>query len=44
MFDKHQIDTFTFVVDEKPARAAIDPRMLLIDRVYEDNSKSCQLK
>ena len=36
--------TFTFVVDEKPARAAIDPRMLLIDRVYEDNSKSCQLK
>jgi aminopeptidase N len=36
--------TFTFVIDDKPERVAIDPRMLLIDRVYEDNSKSCNLK
>ena len=36
--------TFTFILDEKPARAAIDPKMLLIDRVYGDNSKECNLK
>ncbi len=36
--------TFTFVIDDKPVRTAIDPRMLLIDRVYKDNSKSVQLK
>lgn len=35
--------TFTFVIDGKPVRAAIDPRMLLIDRVYNDNSKGCNL-
>lgn len=34
---------FTFETDEKPARAAIDPRRLLIDRVYDDNSKSVSL-
>ena len=33
--------TFTFEVDTVPARASIDPRMLLIDRVYKDNSKKC---
>ena len=35
---------FTFTLDEKPVRAAIDPKMLLIDRVYGDNSKECNLK
>lgn len=33
--------TFTFEVDTVPARVSIDPRMLLIDRVYKDNSKAC---
>ena len=32
--------TFSFLLDEKPARVAIDPRQLLIDRVFKDNSKS----
>ncbi len=31
---------FTFTVDSLPVRAAIDPRHLLIDRVYSDNSKN----
>ena len=31
--------SFTFEVDELPAKAAIDPRHLLIDRVYDDNIK-----
>ena len=31
---------FTFIVDTIPAKAAIDPRWLLIDRVYKDNIKS----
>ena len=31
---------FTFVVDTIPAKAAIDPRHLLIDRVFKDNIKS----
>jgi ABC-2 type transport system permease protein len=35
--------TFTFVVDTLPAKAAIDPRWLLIDRVYSDNIKSVKL-
>ncbi|WP_066630429.1 ABC transporter permease/M1 family aminopeptidase [Labilibacter marinus] len=35
--------TFTFEVDTIPAKAAIDPRMLLIDRVYDDNTKSLSL-
>ncbi|UTW65773.1 hypothetical protein KFE94_14085 [bacterium SCSIO 12643] len=32
--------TFTFVVDSLPAKAAIDPRHILIDRVYKDNIKT----
>ncbi len=32
--------TFTFEVDSLPAKAGIDPRHLLIDRVYDDNTKS----
>lgn len=34
---------FTFIIDNKPVKAAIDPKMLLIDRVYEDNSKRFDL-
>ena len=36
--------TFTFKVDTFPARAAIDPRMLLIDRIYKDNIKTISLE
>ncbi len=38
-FDKSQMN-FTFQTDSLPIKAAIDPRQLLIDRVYDDNSKS----
>lgn len=31
--------TFTVMLDTIPAKAAIDPRRLLIDRVYDDNVK-----
>jgi hypothetical protein len=31
---------FTFVVDTIPAKAGIDPRHLLIDRVFKDNIKT----
>ena len=34
---------FTFVVDELPDRAGIDPFLLLIDRMPEDNSKRVKL-
>jgi ABC-type transport system involved in multi-copper enzyme maturation permease subunit len=36
--------TFSFEVDSFPVKAAIDPRMLLIDRVYKDNIKSINPK
>ncbi len=36
--------SFKFTVDSLPARAGIDPRKLLIDRVYDDNSKTVVLK
>ena len=32
--------TFSFEVDSLPRKAAIDPRHLLIDRVYDDNIKN----
>ena len=32
--------TFSFEVDSLPIKAAIDPRRLLIDRVYDDNIKN----
>lgn len=32
--------TFSFEVDSIPKKAAIDPRHILIDRVYDDNIKS----
>ncbi|MEO6819701.1 MAG: M1 family aminopeptidase [Ginsengibacter sp.] len=41
--DKPQM-SFQFEVNSLPAKAAIDPRMLLIDRVFEDNSKTVTLK
>lgn len=31
---------FTFTVNDVPAKAAIDPRKILIERVYTDNTKS----
>jgi len=37
--DQEKMD-FTFVVDTIPAKAGIDPRHLLIDRVFKDNIKS----
>lgn len=43
MIDKEKME-FTFETDKKPVRAAIDPRRLLIDRVYDDNSKSVSLE
>ena len=33
-------NTFSVVVDHRPAKAAIDPNALLIDRVPDDNEKS----
>ena len=35
---------YTFVTDSLPQKAAIDPRHLLIDRVYSDNIKSVSLQ
>ena len=35
--------TITFVVDELPTRAGIDPRSLLIDRLPRDNLKAVEL-
>tara|TARA_R110002050_G_scaffold300621_1_gene471016 strand:+ start:46402 stop:49977 length:3576 start_codon:yes stop_codon:yes gene_type:complete len=37
-FDEPKM-TFTFEVDSIPAKAAIDPRHILIDRIYKDNIK-----
>jgi hypothetical protein len=34
--------TFTFEIDEVPAKLAIDPRHLLIDRIYSDNIKTAK--
>lgn len=39
LFDKHNL-TFSLEVDEKPAKAAIDPKRLLIERKIFDNVKS----
>ena len=36
--------TFNFVVDTLPVKAAIDPRHILIDRVYSDNIKPVKLE
>ncbi|MFK5856148.1 MAG: M1 family aminopeptidase [Bacteroidota bacterium] len=38
MIDKSEMN-FTFEVDSLPIKASIDPRRLLIDRIYGDNSK-----
>ena len=42
-FDKENM-IFTFVVDSLPVKAAIDPRQILIERVYSDNVKSLEKK
>ena len=34
--------TFVFEIDSLPAKLAIDPRHLLIDRVYKDNIKTAE--
>ena len=36
--------TFTIVVDSLPAKAGVDPRHILIDRVYSDNIKNVSEK
>ena len=36
--------TFVFEVDSLPKKAGIDPRHLLIDRVYDDNIKTVSSK
>lgn len=36
--------SWTLEVDSLPAKAAIDPKMLLIDKVYDDNSKTVESK
>jgi hypothetical protein len=36
--------TFSFEVDSLPVKAAIDPRHILIDRVYKDNFKNLKEK
>lgn len=38
-FNKQQMN-FTFLMDSLPVKAAIDPRKILIERVYDDNVKS----
>ncbi len=35
---------YTVLLDQKPAKAGVDPRNLLIDRVYDDNIKPAELK
>ena len=42
LIDQEQM-SFTFEVDSLPMRAAIDPRMLLIDRIYDDNIKDVKM-
>ncbi|MAJ50303.1 MAG: hypothetical protein CMB82_01650 [Flammeovirgaceae bacterium] len=42
LIDKEKM-SFSFEVDSLPMRAAIDPRMLLIDRIYEDNIKDIKM-
>lgn len=41
--DKDNV-SFTFSVDNIPVKAAIDPRQILIERVYSDNVKSLEEK
>jgi hypothetical protein len=38
-FDQPEMQ-FTIIVDSLPAKAGIDPRHILIDRVYDDNIKT----
>ena len=41
-FDQPKME-FTIIVDSLPAKAGIDPRHILIDRVYSDNIKSVKI-
>lgn len=42
-FDQPQME-FTMIVDSIPAKAGIDPRHILIDRIYSDNIKTVKEK
>ena len=42
-FNKQQMN-FTFLMDSLPVKAAIDPRKILIERVYDDNVKTLSEK
>ncbi len=42
-FDKQKMN-FIFLMDSLPVKAAIDPRKILIERVYDDNVKSLSEK
>lgn len=35
--------TYTFTTDEKPDKAGIDPPLLLIDRIPDDNLKNVDI-
>ena len=35
--------TYTFTVDERPDKAGIDPFLLLIDRIPDDNTKTVEI-
>jgi hypothetical protein len=36
--------TYTFTVDEAPDKAGIDPFLLLIDRIPDDNTKNVDIR
>ncbi len=42
-FDEEN-STVTMIVDSLPAKAAIDPRRILIERITDDNVKSVSLE
>ncbi|MEM9824769.1 MAG: hypothetical protein AAF985_27030 [Bacteroidota bacterium] len=48
LVERHQIATkdtsFTFIVDEMPYEAGVDPNYLLVDRFPEDNVKRLDLE
>lgn len=37
-------NSFTFVTDQQPERAGVDPFLLLVDRVPDDNTKKVEVK
>ena len=40
---KRNLSKLSFQLDTLPAKAAIDPRHLLVDKVYSDNTKTINL-